>query len=109
MRAEYDSGKYRFGTPLDVVLQEGLCRCFHSVHVHRADLTLYTLAVRKLYAGWLNSEALELGGQFIETPPIESVWGLSFGMLVDLTFRRVREMFTYFVNTHYKKVGLAHR
>ncbi|KAJ7350690.1 FAD/NAD-P-binding domain-containing protein [Mycena albidolilacea] len=70
MRGEYDSGKYQFGTPLDVVLQE---------------------AVRKLYAGWLNSEALELGGQFIESPPIEA-----------------REMFTYFVNTHYKKDLVSH-
>ncbi|KAJ7807835.1 hypothetical protein B0H14DRAFT_3763671 [Mycena olivaceomarginata] len=67
MRAEYDSGKYRFGTPLDVVLQE---------------------AVRKLYSGWLNSEALELGGPVHRDP--------------------TNRMFTYFVNTHYKKDLLSH-
>ncbi|KAF8133469.1 hypothetical protein K438DRAFT_2128631 [Mycena galopus ATCC 62051] len=65
MWRDYQSGRYRFGTPLDVLLQEGL---------------------RKKYVAWLNSESLELGGQFVEPLSLEA-----------------RELLTYFVNTHYRK------
>ncbi|KAF7368661.1 Dimethylaniline monooxygenase [Mycena venus] len=51
MWADYQSGRYRFGTPLDILLQEGL---------------------RKLYVVWLNAESLELGGQFVDPLPLET-------------------------------------
>ncbi|KAJ7171289.1 FAD/NAD-P-binding domain-containing protein [Mycena filopes] len=49
MWADFESGKYNLGSPIDLLLCEGLVR---------------------LYVAWLNSESLELGGPFVApTPP----------------------------------------
>ncbi|KAJ7823080.1 FAD/NAD(P)-binding domain-containing protein [Mycena olivaceomarginata] len=52
MWRDYENKKYQFGGPFDHLPQEGL---------------------RKLYVAWLNSESLELGGQFVEPLPLEKV------------------------------------
>ncbi|KAJ7474925.1 FAD/NAD-P-binding domain-containing protein [Mycena latifolia] len=71
MLEDYEAGKYRFGTPsIDVLPQEAYAR---------------------LYVAWLNSESLELGGQFVEPLPVEA-----------------REIFAYFVNAHWKSSWLTH-
>ncbi|KAJ7770517.1 FAD/NAD-P-binding domain-containing protein [Mycena metata] len=61
---------YDFGSPLDVFPQEAL--------------------VRK-YVAWLNAEALELGGQFVEPLPVEA-----------------REAYAYFYNNLLKKEFVNH-
>ncbi|KAJ7474928.1 FAD/NAD-P-binding domain-containing protein [Mycena latifolia] len=67
---DYQDGKYKFGSPLDILSQEALAR---------------------QYIAWLNSEALEFGGAFVEPLPLEA-----------------REIYTYFVNTYWKNGFLAH-
>ncbi|KAJ7289100.1 FAD/NAD-P-binding domain-containing protein [Mycena rebaudengoi] len=68
MWKEYKS--YDFGSPLDVFPQEAL--------------------VRK-YVAWLNAEALELGGQFVEPLPVEA-----------------REAYAYFQNHLFNKEFVNH-
>ncbi|KAJ7075563.1 FAD/NAD-P-binding domain-containing protein [Mycena belliarum] len=70
MWADNVAKKYQFGGPLSVFGLEALAR---------------------LYVAWLNSEALELGGAFIEPMPVEN-----------------REVNAYFLNAHRKKDGLTH-
>ncbi|KAJ7823079.1 FAD/NAD-P-binding domain-containing protein [Mycena olivaceomarginata] len=48
-------------------------------------------ALNKQYIAWLNNESLELGGQFVEPVPLET-----------------REIWSYFLNAHYKKDYLPH-
>ncbi|KAF8208943.1 hypothetical protein K438DRAFT_1811469 [Mycena galopus ATCC 62051] len=69
MWRNYESGKYRFGGPYDMMPQEGL---------------------RRLFVAWLNSESLELGGQFVDPLPLET-----------------REISDYFYNTHFKERWLS--
>ncbi|KAJ7659312.1 FAD/NAD-P-binding domain-containing protein [Mycena polygramma] len=70
MWADYLNKKYDFGSALDLMLEE---------------------ATRRLYVAWLNSESLELGGQFVEPMPVN-----------------VREELTYFVNARWKKDWMSH-
>ncbi|KAJ7730490.1 FAD/NAD-P-binding domain-containing protein [Mycena maculata] len=65
MWQDYQARKYQFGIPLDVFPQEAQIRQF---------------------VAWLNAEALEFGGQFVDPLPVET-----------------RETFAYFVNAHWKQ------
>ncbi|KAJ7676510.1 FAD/NAD-P-binding domain-containing protein [Mycena polygramma] len=66
MWTDYQNKKYRFESPM------------HSAN-------------RRLYVAWLNSESLELGGQFVEPMSLN-----------------VREELTYFVNARWKKQWMSH-
>ncbi|KAJ6543365.1 FAD/NAD-P-binding domain-containing protein [Mycena vulgaris] len=70
MWADYTSGKYQFGDVPDIFPQEALLR---------------------QYVGWLNSESLELGGQFVEPLPLE-----------------LREVYAYSVSAHWRKDWFTH-
>ncbi|KAJ7333258.1 FAD/NAD-P-binding domain-containing protein [Mycena albidolilacea] len=70
MWRDYENKKYQFGGPFDHLPQEGL---------------------RKQYVAWLNSESLELGGQFVEPLPLET-----------------RELVNYFINANHRKDYLSH-
>ncbi|KAJ7143904.1 FAD/NAD-P-binding domain-containing protein [Mycena epipterygia] len=70
MWRDYQDKKYQFGGVLDILLQEALIRKF---------------------VAWLNSESLELGGQFVELPPIEA-----------------REDLAYFLHARWKQNWLTH-
>ncbi|KAJ6511578.1 hypothetical protein C8R47DRAFT_1065124 [Mycena vitilis] len=72
MWTDYQNKKFRFESPLDLMLEEGESN-------------------RRLYVAWLNSESLELGGQFVEPMPIN-----------------LREELTYFVNARWKKDWMSH-
>ncbi|KAJ7673999.1 FAD/NAD-P-binding domain-containing protein [Mycena polygramma] len=69
MWADYQNKMYKFGGPVDFLLEE---------------------AQRRLYVAWLNSESLELGGQFVAPLPID-----------------LREVRSYFWNAHWKKDWLS--
>ncbi|KAK7042688.1 dimethylaniline monooxygenase [Favolaschia claudopus] len=64
------SGKYNFGKAVDFLRQEGLCR---------------------MYVSWLNSEALEFGGQLVAPQLLER-----------------REIWNYWINTQHKKDFISH-
>ncbi|KAK6971317.1 hypothetical protein R3P38DRAFT_3143274 [Favolaschia claudopus] len=63
------SEKYNFGRAVDFLRQEG-CR---------------------MYVSWLNSEALEFGGQLVTPQLLER-----------------REILNYWINTHHKKDFISH-
>ncbi|KAJ7451331.1 FAD/NAD-P-binding domain-containing protein [Mycena latifolia] len=70
MWEDYISGKYQFGGAVDIFAQQ---------------------AMGRQYVAWLNSESLELGGQFVEPLPVED-----------------REVYVYFLSEHYKKNWFTH-
>ncbi|KAJ7488272.1 FAD/NAD-P-binding domain-containing protein [Mycena latifolia] len=71
MWQDYQDGKYQFGTPKDFLLQR--------------------VALVRQYVAWLNSESLELGGSFVEPPPLED-----------------REINAYFLNSRWDRTVLTH-
>ncbi|KAJ7474909.1 hypothetical protein FB451DRAFT_278066 [Mycena latifolia] len=70
MWQDHQDGKYTFGSPVDLLFAEALAR---------------------RYIAWLNSEALELGGPFVEPLPAEA-----------------REIWAYFTHAHWKNGFVTH-
>ncbi|KAJ7124604.1 FAD/NAD-P-binding domain-containing protein [Mycena crocata] len=67
---DYTQQKYQFGDVADIFAQEAMLR---------------------LFVAWLNNEALELGGQFVEPLPLE-----------------IREIYAYYASAHWKKDWFNH-
>jgi hypothetical protein len=65
---------YDFGSPLDVFPQEGEFSAYNAQEHSETDF--YLVALVRKYVAWLNAEALELGGQFVEPLPVELVINL---------------------------------